>query len=114
MALKPLGVAPLPCELPGATITAVAVGPKTIDGKPDSEQKKNEKLVPLWTIDAFVTFTTGKAGTMTVTVPATQKPAVTGPVKLEGLRVGQWVSDSGRGGGLYWSASAVSPLKAGV
>lgn len=113
MSIKQLGNAPIPCDLRGATIQVVAVAEKTIDGRPESEQKKNDKGLPLWGIDAFVTFTTGEVGTMSVTIPSVQKPTITGPARFEGLKVGQWISDSGRSGGLYWQATAAYPAKGG-
>jgi len=113
MSIRQLGGTPIPCDLRGATIQVVAIAGKTIDGRPESEQKKNDKGLPLWSVDAFVTFMTGELGTMSVTIPSAQKPTVLGPARLEGLKVGQWISDSGRSGGLYWQATAVYAAKGG-
>ena len=113
MSLKPLGSVPVPVTLDGASITAIQVQPKMKSLGLDAEQKTSTAGQPLWVIDALASFPTGEVGTLSVTVPSAQKPNATGFVRFEGLRVGHWNSDSGRGGGMYWQAEAVAVLKGG-
>lgn len=89
--------------------SVVQVTPKRDGLGPTATQKTTAEGTPVWTVDALRTSPEGEADLISVTVPSPQQPQVSGPAVFKGLRLGLWLGERARQGGIYWTADAVQP-----
>lgn len=90
------------------TYTAVQITPKRDGLGAEAPQKTTPEGVPVWTVDALRTAPNGDADLISVSVPAQSQPQVTGPASFRGLRLGLWLGERARQGGIYWQAEQVT------
>lgn len=107
MALKPASDHRLDAQY---AFTVVQVTPKR-DGLGDSApQKTTAEGTPVWTVDALRS-ADGGTDIISVTVPAATQPQVAGPASFKGLRLGLWLGERSKQGGLFWAADSVQPAQ---
>lgn len=109
MALKPATDHRLDIQY---AFTVVQITPKRDGLGPDAAQKTTPEGIPTWTVDALRT-ADGETDLISVTVPSPQQPQVSGPAVFKGLRLGLWLGERARQGGIYWQADAVQPRREG-
>jgi hypothetical protein len=86
--------------------TAIQVTPK-MDREGNQKQDTVTNL-PVWSVDVLRATAEG-ADVLAVSIAAATKPAVTGPVRFDGLEAGVWTASDRPGGGMWFRAAAVHP-----
>lgn len=88
--------------------TVVQITPKRDGLGADAAQKTTPEGVPVWTVDALRS-AAGETDLISVSVPSPSQPTVSGPAAFKNMRLGLWLGEKSRQGGLYWQADAIAP-----
>lgn len=101
----------IPVDQTRLDIKAIDVAPKHRDGV----QTLNADNVPVWTVQALVTPTEGKAELVVVNVPAAQSPSLVplAPVEFKDLTARSWEMN-GRSGVSFSATTVRAVSKAAV